>query len=318
MNKKNFLGGLGVFISVFVGQAQAQSSFEIDETTFLNEAKNKMQSSSAYADLLGLSVNMLDVNNDKYISDREFDSFIEGMNLSSYLDETQKKQRREDLLTLFNDADANHDNRLSQEEFAVFWPKAEEWILKDAFRNRDRNKNGVFDMNDLPTLEERETELQKLQESLKKNQEALKNFDADKWVENWVDGRMNLGFEEDFYQMDKNKDGCVDKEEYAIYQLASEVNKSMEEMGVSLTKDDYLSIYDSIKKNNPSCLSKDEYLSFVNEEQDLDDEEYESTKKLLEETDHFLEKHQKTKNEVQDLLDKGDALINDLKQNQAK
>lgn len=89
-----------------------------------------------------------------------------------------------------------------------------------------------------------------LNESLKKLEKAtqdLKKIDPQTAVKNMIDGMMTALADENFYQMDKNKNNCVTRENYAAYNIELQQNTDRDS-DFKLSYQDFLEIYDEIKK----------------------------------------------------------------------
>lgn len=244
------------------------SHSSIDPTMFMVEAdivkeetKRKLQASEDYQDLLQNSIEFVDINSDNYVSDREFSDYIDGFNISSTLPQTAQQERRQKLEAIFNAADTRGEKKLSAAEFQTIWPEIENLIIDEVFSETDRNQNNYLDYGDLPTPEESQEQAQK---QMRKLQEQLEKIGSDEWLDNFIKQNQQRRAEEDYYQMDKDHNNCVDKEEYTAYQIKQDNTLPPEER-INFTQEDYSAIYDTIKRANPACVTQEEYLQDIAE-----------------------------------------------------
>lgn len=66
-----------------------------------------------------------------------------------------------------------------------------------------------------------------------------------------INGMMTALADENFYQMDKKKDNCVTRENYAAYNIELQQNTDRDS-DFKLSYQDFLEIYDEIKKKIPT------------------------------------------------------------------
>ncbi len=262
----------------------AQENFILDEKQMLSQVKGIMHNMENYDDLVKTSMQLLDVNSDGFVSDREVSNFIEGLNLTGNFNEAQKEQRHKDIMAFFVQADKTVDKKLSVDEFIAFWKNVEDWTIKNRFREMDRNGDGIYDEKDIPSREESLANLEKMKQRLENAVNQLQQTSPQEFVDNMMKNMMTAQIDEDFYQMDKNADNCVSRDEYADYNLNLPDNNDEE---FSLTRNEYLEIYDYIEKKRPNCLTKEEYkadmekpidleMSDIDDELDIDDDTGES------------------------------------------
>lgn len=243
-----------------IPQAQIDPTmFMVEKDLVKEETKRKLQASEDYQDLLQNSIEFVDINNDNYVSDREFSNFINGFDISSQLPQTAQQERRQKLESLFNAADTRGEKKLSAAEFQTIWPEIENLIIDEVFSETDRNQNNYLDYADFPTPKESQEQTQK---QMRKLQEQLEKIGSDEWLNNFIEQNRKQKAEEDYYQMDKDQNNCVDKEEYAAYQMELDNTLPPEER-INFTQEDYSAIYDTIKRANPACVTQEEYLQDI-------------------------------------------------------
>lgn len=306
--KNYLLGCVGLMLAVWANVASAQEGLVVDEQTMKQEVKNFMKNSQEYQELIKISMQMIDVNNDNSVSDREAMKFVEGLTYADEFPEAQKQQRQKEIMDLFAKADVSGDKKLSDQEFSVFWADVEDWMIKDRFRQMDRNNDGVYDENDIPSVEESLAKMEQVNAKLDDAVAKWKNMDIDALTNQMVNNMIDEQYEEDFYQMDKDKNNCVSRDEFADYSMIEEKNIGIE---MSLTRDDYLEIYDAIDKKNPECLTKEEYkadaMAPIDDDFDMEN--------LKQEVNDAVEHSQAVLEDMQTEMEKAQALTEELQKN---
>lgn len=214
-------------------------------------------------------MSMYDVNSDGAISATEIEEMTKGlgeheMEAFRSLDIHSGKDELVAMMQkAFNSADADGDKMLRGDEIADFGREWEMFILKQKFKSMDRNGDGVLNTDDVPPIEE---SMKKLEEATQKMQalaEKLEQIDPEEAARNMMIGFGTAAAKEDFIQMDKDKDGCVTKDEYADYHVAQqdEIDEDGEGSSYKLSREDYLGLYTREDKKNPKCLTMDEYIA---------------------------------------------------------
>ena len=306
MNKKYIFS---LFCGVTVFWSGAVSAFPLDEATMHSEVKSIMHNSPDYKELVQDSMQLSDVNGDGFVSDRELLQFIDGLNIAGTFSEEQKQKRAAEIVAFFNDADVSGDKKLSADEFGNFWADIESWMIKDRFRQMDRNNDGVYDEKDIPSMEESLAKLEETSRKLKEASEQLKNFDADEFADKFLENSILNQLNEDYYQMDKNGDNCVTKEEFAEYNANSETNLQTEFV---LSKEDYMQVYDLTEKKDPNCLTKEEYIADaqapIDDDFDMDE--------LKQEVNSAAESSDAVQEGAQAEIEKANQLVEELQKNQ--
>ena len=268
--KKIYFGlCLGIISIVNTNTAFTQTTFSFDEQTMVKNIKDTMKNSPQYQEVLQSSMQLLDINNDHYISDRETSKFIEGLNYNKLLTDEQKQTNQKTIMEFFKKADTSNDNKLSEQEFLNFWNDIQEWMIKERFRQMDRNKDGIYNEQDIPSMEESLAKLDEMKHRLEETTEQLKNIDPQEFVDNLIENIKVEQTAENIYQMDKNADNCISKEEFADYNV--QMMKNYENTEPLISHTDFLEIYDTISKKDPNCLTAEEYESYINEPIDLSD-----------------------------------------------
>lgn len=214
-------------------------------------------------------MSMYDVNSDGAISATEIEALTSGLGEQEMeaFRSLDIKSGKDELVAMmqraFDTADTNGDKMLRGEEIAEFGREWEMFILKQKFKSMDRNGDGVLNTDDVPPVEE---SMQKLEEATKKMQalaEKLEQIDPEEAARNMFIGFGTAAAKEDFIQMDKDKDGCVTKDEYADYNVAQQelLDEDGEGSSYKLSREDYLGLFTREEKKNPKCLTMDEYVA---------------------------------------------------------
>lgn len=193
---------------------------------------------------------LLDVNNDGFVSSNEYKNFIEGVDMDALLDEAQKKNKKSRLSAAFKTFDKNKDGNLEKDEFLLL-------MQTEAMLSASERQNKVMEFAENPDKAEA-----MLQDSLKKLNEAaekLKNMSADEMANNFLKGISSNIADENYFQMDKDKDGCVTEDEYAAYMVEDSL-RTASDPEYAFTEQQAREIYRDEKKAKPNCLTKDEYL----------------------------------------------------------
>ena len=202
-----------------------------------------------FSDIFGLS----DVNSDGYVSENEFLMVQRGVDYEYGLSEAEKAAKKTKMQEHFNQVDKNSDKKLDKDEYKVFLQKQ-----IDA-RVEERQEKIRNIMSKSP--KENMAEIQKQMDGMKDALEKLNNTSSDEMADNFIKSVSNNLADENYFQMDKNKDGCVTEDEYVEYMtvFASD-NKEDEGKYPKLSEDDWRNIYQFEKKSKENCLTKEEYM----------------------------------------------------------
>jgi len=201
-------------------------------------------------------IGLLDVNQDGKISYNEMQTSIAGvMEIpDDFTSAPQKQELQSYIPSAFSESDNNSDNSLTGEEIDTFSKKMQMFMVRQQFINMDKNQDGIINKEDMPSPDE---SMKKMEEALKKLQDTidkLDEIDPEQLAEGMLQNISKAAAEEDYYQMDKNKDNCVNMEEYLVYQLAQDKEDELDKMT-------YVRWYIDIKKKNKDCMTKSEYVA---------------------------------------------------------
>lgn len=196
--------------------------------------------------------NAADVNNDGFISENEFALMLKSISteqLTSAADKAAKKAR---WLQRFKQEDKNSDHRLDKSEYAYFMYHEVEHETLNLFEKTKVMAN--------KSPEEMTQELAKARIEAEKLKALPSNNVANKML---ADASDNLA-SQNYFQMDKNKDGCVTEDEYADYMFVYTQNAGDSD-SYQITKADWKRIYKTAEeKIKENCLTKAEYIRNFN------------------------------------------------------
>lgn len=227
MKKALFLG-MGFLMSVSAANAQMPDVSEMMSDAF----------------------NLLDVNNDGFVSSNEYKNFVGGVDMDALLDDAQKQNKKSRLNAAFKTFDKNKDGNLEKDEFLLL-------MQTETMLSGSERQNKVMEFAENPDKAEA-----MLRDSLKKLNEAaekLKNMSTDEMADNFLKGISSNIADENYFQMDKNKDGCVTEDEYAAYMVEDSL-RTASDPKYAFTEEQAREVYRDEKKAKPNCLTKDEYL----------------------------------------------------------
>lgn len=219
------------------------------------------QENEIFSDTFGLS----DVNSDGFISENEFLMIQRGVDYEYNLSEAEKATKKAKMREYFNQADKNGDKKLDKEEYEVFLQKQ----INDGVKEHQERVKNI--MSKSP--EENMAEMQKQMDGIKNSLEKLNNTSSEEMADNFIKSVSNNLADENYFQMDKDKDGCVTADEYAEYMVVFAKNTADGgNLNIELSKDDWRELYNDEKKAKENCLTKEEYIRNFNEMPDLDEE----------------------------------------------
>lgn len=196
--------------------------------------------------------NAADVNKDGFISENEFALMLKSISteqLTSAADKAAKKAR---WLQRFKQEDKNSDHSLDKSEYAYFMYHEVEHETLNLFEKTKVMAN--------KSPEEITQELAKARIEAEKLKALPSNNVANKMLAAASDNLAN----QNYFQMDKNKDGCVTEDEYADYMFVYTQNAGDSD-SYQITKADWKRIYKTAEeKIKENCLTKAEYIRNFN------------------------------------------------------
>ncbi|MCI5634830.1 MAG: hypothetical protein MR350_05170 [Alphaproteobacteria bacterium] len=246
-------------LAVFPVQAQ-----EIDMQQKIQEAFNIPQ----IQELLSSGFQVSDVNNDGFISENEFSYLVDSIEMETALSDEQKNAKRQRWQKYFEQVDANGDKMLDEAEYTNFLQKESEFMAQE----RMQKINEMANKSPEEIMEEFNAQMAKAKEALDK----LQNMPPEELADKFIDSISNNIAGENYFQMDKDKDGCVTEDEYVDYMIvfsknvaenaAETENKNTAEM----SEEEWRSVYrNEEEKAKENCLTKEEYVRNFNQMADV-------------------------------------------------
>ena len=246
-------------LAVFPVQAQ-----EIDMQQKIQKAFNIPQ----IQELLSSGFQVSDVNNDGFISENEFSYLVDSIEMETALSDEQKNAKRQRWQKYFEQVDANGDKMLDEAEYTNFLQKESEFMAQE----RMQKINEMANKSPEEIMEEFNAQMAKAKEALDK----LQNMPPEELADKFIDSISNNIAGENYFQMDKDKDGCVTEDEYVDYMIvfsknvaenaAETENKNTAEM----SEEEWRSVYrNEEEKAKENCLTKEEYVRNFNQMADV-------------------------------------------------
>lgn len=237
-------------LAVFPVQAQ-----EIDMQQKIQEAFNIPQ----IQELLSSGFQVSDVNNDGFISENEFSYLVEDIDMEAALSDEQKEAKKQRWQEYFEQVDANGDKKLDEAEYTNFLQKESEFMVQE----RMQKINEMANKSPEEIREELNAQMAKAKEALDK----LQNTPPEELADKFIDSISNNITGENYFQMDKDKDGCVTEDEYVDYMIVFSKNvaentaQAEDTNPAEMSGEEWRSVYrDEEKKAKENCLTKEEYV----------------------------------------------------------
>lgn len=196
--------------------------------------------------------NAADVNKDGFISENEFALMLKSISTEQLTSAAEKSAKKARWLQRFKQEDKNFDHRLDKSEYAYFMYHEVEHETLNLFE-----KTKVMATK---SPEEMTQELAKARTEVEKLKALPSNNVANKMLAAASDNLAS----QNYFQMDKNKDGCVTEDEYADYMFVYTQNAGDLD-SYQITKADWKRIYKTAEeKIKENCLTKAEYIRNFN------------------------------------------------------
>lgn len=259
--KKHFI--FMMFLLCFL--TKTGQSIEIEGMRF-EDFIAEMEKDNDFQEQFAERLKLIDINNDGKISNNEITNVADAATDLDKGDYTKElSDMNEELIKAFHDNDKNNDNELTADEIEGFIPKIRYYLLKKSFSTMDRNNDGVYNEDDMPSQEEVEEKLKQSMQKMQETMAKMENMDSDEMAKNWVKSISSAIADEDYYQMDTDHDNCVTREEYVAYKLKEDEDedkdKNEKDDVIKMTPLEYSRWYIDIKKENKNCLTKEEYIA---------------------------------------------------------
>ncbi len=213
----------------------------------------------------------VDVNDDGIISKNELEMLKDGtIELDKALEEVYgaKSLRTEEEIIektnlFFKNADQNSNDELDLAESEAFFKNYVEYEVinqvTNSFNKQDRTQDGILNEKDVLTEEEMLLKLETMKEQFASLSESFIEENIDQTFHDMVKNRMILTCSEEYYQADKNKDECLDKEEFVNFRTYVDKKYREEYMIEKDENNEYREDFDGINTNGDNCIDKDEY-----------------------------------------------------------
>ena len=246
-------------LAVFPVKAQ-----EIDMQQKIQEAFNIPQ----IQELLSSGFQVSDVNNDGFISENEFSYLVDSIEMETALSDEQKNAKKQRWQKYFEQVDANGDKMLDEAEYTNFLQKESEFMAQE----RMQKINEMANKSPEEIMEEFNAQMAKAKEALDK----LQNMPPEELADKFIDSISNNIAEENYFQMDKDKDGCVTEDEYVDYMIVFSKNvaenaaETENKNTVEMSEEEWRSVYrNEEEKAKENCLTKEEYVRNFNQMADV-------------------------------------------------
>ncbi len=249
------------FLIIFSAQAEETQDFDWQKTV-----QEKM-SNPEIQDMLSSGFEINDVNSDGFISENEYGYLLKSIDIDFNLNDEQKAAKKSRMQEYFKQADKNGDSRLSKEEYFEVLQKETEYEAKERVKQMQELAN--------KSPEEMMRDFNEKMEKAKAALEKFQDTSAEEMSDNII-GNISQGLaEENYFQMDKDKDGCVTADEYAEYMavFSKNVAESNKDTMSDMPEADWREVYKDEKKAKENCLTKEEYIRNFNEMTDISDVE---------------------------------------------
>ena len=232
---------------------------EIDMQQKVQEVFNAPQ----IKELLNGGFQVSDVNNDGFISENEFGYILGSIDLEASLSDEQKNAKKKRWQEYFEQVDTNGDKKLDEAEYTAFLQKESEFMAQE----RLQKMNEMANKSPEEIMKEVNAQMDKAQKVL----DNLKNISTEDMADKFISSVSNNIAGENYFQMDKDKDGCVTADEYAEYMavFSKNVAESNKDTMSDMPEADWREIYKDEKKAKENCLTKEEYIRNFNEMTDL-------------------------------------------------
>lgn len=234
MNEKMFLGILAALVL-----AVPANALECGAASGLN---------------FGDAFDLIDVNGDGFVSAHEYAGVVGAADQTPLLTDAQKQAKRKRLEKAFKKFDANKDGRLEKEEFIRLMTAETEFAAKERMEQVQ-----MFAENPDTAMKQ----MQDAIDQLNRTMEKVNAMSAEEMADNFITNLSTGVADENFFQMDKNGNGCVTEDEYAVY-MAEYTKKMVDDPQFQMSEQDFREMYREEKKAKPNCLTKDEYIRNFN------------------------------------------------------
>ena len=235
--------------------AAAQADRSLYAEPLVNQAVSRPDVKKLYTDAFEDG----DVNNDKFISENEFSYIVQAVDAEVNLTQTEKDDKKARLLKTFVEVDSNKDNKLDADEFHNF-------MLAETQIETQKRLNKMSEIMNSPDPEaEMQKNMERALEQLNKATADLQKISPQDMADSFINSISNSIADENYFQMDKDKNGCATKEEFVTYMLGYQKNQHEKSPDIFKAEDlmspeELAGWFESIDKQTSNCLTREEYI----------------------------------------------------------
>ena len=254
-----------VITSIFGLFGIISSALAADDTFVVNTEVIK-QASLDKLHQQGLNTfEMFDIDNNGKISQSELKASTNGLENVPFYTSGDIEHVKQEISKALDKFDTDKDGYLDRTEAVEFISYVENILTNMQIAKIDADNNGEITDEEMmafsKTLPSIEESLAKLQEATDRLKEINKN--PEQHFNNMLSNMNTNVNQEEYTQMDKNKDDKVTQEEFINYQFNHPNNKELE-----FTIKDYNEIFVLIDTSNKGYITQKEYLEYNQKQMD--------------------------------------------------
>lgn len=265
--KKNLSLGIAI-VFLFVGRVVAQGP-NLPEASNMSEIAFDDFSSDINAKMGDMQTDLfeiLDVDGNKKLSRNEISEFAKGVLLANALSEAEKKSLMNEAIAKFDRFDQDHDNWLNLQEGEAYLNDFQQESIKRQFAKIDMDFSGKLSGNEMQNLMPKQPpSIDEAMKSLEKAAAKIKTMaeNPQEMVDNMMKNMAMQQAGEQFYQMDRDKNGEATRKEYAEYMFTSQneqIKQGEEKVDYRLSQEDFETMFTEMDVAKKGYLSKEEYV----------------------------------------------------------
>lgn len=238
--------------------ATAQINQSLYAKPLVNQVVNQPKIKDLYEDIFNLS----DVNDDMFISENEFSHIVEAVDTETNLTDQEKTDKKAHLLKTFAEVDTNKDNKLAADEFYNFMVAETQFEAQKRLNTISENLNSPT--SDAEIQERMDQTIKQLDEIM----DNLQKTSPQDMAELFIANISNSIADENYFQMDQDKNGCATQDEFVNYMLIYQKNQHQKSPDIFKNEDlmsseELTDWYRNINKQTENCLTKEEYVKDI-------------------------------------------------------